>query len=322
MLDNDQSQESAILGEAFSASRYFSERPKLRGESDIDARLRSGDIKVAIGVPPEFGRHLMAGRTPEIGIWLDGSDTFRAETARGYVQGVINNYLEDLSRRETGSVQQLSPVNIEARFRYNQAFLSIYAISPGVLMMLIVMFCTMLTALGIVREKELGSITNLYAAPASKLEFLLGKQLPYIGVGLLNFVVLTVIIVFVFRVPITGSFLALATGAILFAGAATAFGLVISTFVRSQIAAIFGSAIIVTIPTVNFSGMMYPVSALEGGARAIGTLFPALYFQRISTGVFNKGLGFSELYMNHLVLALFCSVFLTVASLLLRKQEV
>ncbi|MFN3623364.1 MAG: ribosome-associated ATPase/putative transporter RbbA [Hyphomicrobium sp.] len=321
MLDHDQSQESGILGEAFSASRYFSERPKLRSESDIDARMRSGDIKVAIGVPPDFGRHLMAGRTPEIGIWLDGSDTFRAETARGYVQGVINNYLEDLSRRETGSVAQLSPVNIEARFRYNQAFLSIYAISPGVLMMLIVMFCTMLTALGIVREKELGSITNLYAAPASKLEFLLGKQLPYIGIGLLNFIVLTTIIVVAFRVPITGSFLALATGAVLFAGAATAFGLVISTFVRSQIAAIFGSAIIVTIPTVNFSGMMYPVSALEGGARVIGTLFPALYFQRISTGVFNKGLGFSELYMNHLVLALFCAVFLAAASLLLRKQE-
>lgn len=321
ILDHDQSQESAILGEAFSASRYFSERPKLYSESEIDARMRSGDIKVAIGVPPDFGRHLMAGRTPEVGVWLDGSDTFRAETARGYVQGVINNYLEDLSRRETGAVPQFSPADIEARFRYNQAFLSIYAISPGVLMMLIVMFCTMLTALGVVREKELGSITNLYAAPASKLEFLLGKQMPYIGIGLLNFAVLTAIIVFVFRVPITGSFLALAAGAVLLAGAATAFGLVISTFVRSQIAAIFGSAIIVMIPTVNFSGMMYPVSALEGSARVIGTLFPALYFQRISTGVFNKGLGFAELYANHLALALFCVVFLTAASLLLRKQE-
>ncbi len=321
ILDHDQSQESAVLGEAFSASRYFSERPRLTSESGIDARMRSGDIKVAIGVPPDFGRHLMAGRKPEIGIWLDGSDTFRAETARGYVQGVINNYLEDLSRRETGAVPQLAPATIEARFRYNQAFLSIYAISPGVLMMLIVMFCTMLTALGIVREKELGSITNLYAAPASKLEFLLGKQLPYIAIGFLNFIVLTAIIVFAFRVPITGSFMALATGALLFAGAATAFGLVISTFVRSQIAAIFGSAIIVTIPTVNFSGMMYPVSALEGGARVLGTLFPALYFQRISTGVFNKGLGFSELYLNHLVLALFCVVFIAAAALLLRKQE-
>jgi ribosome-dependent ATPase len=322
VLDRDQSQESAILGESFSASRYFKQRAPLHSEGEIDARLRSGDIKVAIGVPPDFGRDLLRERTPEVGVWLDGSDTFRAETARGYVQGVINTYLQDLSRRETGAVPDLSPAEIETRFRYNQAFLSIYAISPGVLMMLIIMFCTMLTALGIVREKELGSITNLYAAPASKLEFLLGKQLPYIGIGLVSFVVLVLVIVFAFRVPMTGSFLALALGAILFAGAATAFGLVISTFVRSQIAAIFGSAIIVSIPTVNFSGMMYPVSTLEGGARVIGTLFPSLYFQRISTGVFNKGLGLAELYGNHLVLALFCAVFLTAAALLLRKQEV
>jgi len=321
VLDRDQSQESAILGEAFSASRYFSEQKKLTSEADIDARLRSGDIKVAIGVPPEFGRNLLRGYTPEIGVWLDGSDTFRAETARGYVQGVINNYLEDLSRRETGSVPNLSPADVEVRFRYNQAFLSIYAISPGVLMMLMLMFCTMLTALGIVREKEMGSIINLYAAPVSKLEFLLGKQLPYIGIGMVSFAVLTAIIVFVFGVAVKGSLLALATGALLLAGAATAFGLVISTFVRSQIAAIFGSAIIVMVPTVNFSGMMYPVSALEGNAKVIGTLFPALYFQRISSGVFNKGLGFAELYRNHLVLALFCAVFLTAAALLLRKQE-
>lgn len=321
MLDRDQSQESGILGEAFSASRYFSERPKLTTESDIDARMRKGDIKVAIGVPPNFGRDLLRGYTPEVGIWLDGSDTFRAETARGYVQGVLNNYLEDLSRRETGTVPHLTPADIEVRFRYNQAFLSIFAISPGVLMMLTVMFCTMLTALGVVREKELGSIINLYAAPASKLEFLTGKQLPYVGIGIVNFLVLTTIIVFIFRVPITGSFLALATGAALCAAAATAVGLVISTFVRSQIAAIFGSAIIVMIPTVNFSGMMYPISSLEGGARVIGLLFPALYFQRISTGVFNKGLGFSDLYMNHLVLLLFSLVLIAVAAMLLRKQE-
>ena len=321
MLDRDRSQESEILGEAFSASRYFSERRKLGTESDIDARMRAGDIKVAIGVPPEFGRDLLRGRAPEVGVWLDGSDTFRAETARGYVQGVMSNYLQDMSRRETGTEARSNPANIEVRFRYNQAFLSIYAIAPGVLMMLIMMFCTMLTALGIVREKELGSIVNLYAAPASKLEFLLGKQFPYIGIGLVSFAVLTSIIVFAFRVPMTGSFLALVSGAALYAGAATSFGLVISTFVRSQIAAIFGSAIIVSVPTVNFSGMMYPVSALEGGARVIGTLFPALYFQRISTGVFNKGLGFPELYVNHLVLLLFCLVFIGAATLLLRKQE-
>ncbi len=321
VLDNDRSQESEILRQAFSASRYFNERQPLYSDTDIDARMRAGDIKVAIGVPPDFGRNLLRQRSPEVGVWLDGADTFRAETARGYVQGVLNTYLQDMSRRESGTVPALYPANIETRFRYNQAFLSIYAIAPGVLMMLLIMFGTMLTALGVVREKEMGSITNLYAAPVSKLEFLLGKQLPYIVIGLVSFVLLTALIIYGFRVPITGSHLALALGAVLFIGAATAFGLVVSTFVKSQIAAIFGTAIIVSIPTVNFSGMMYPVSTLDGGARLTGELFPALYFQRISTGVFNKGLGFSELYANHLVLALFCVVFLGAAALLLRKQE-
>jgi ribosome-dependent ATPase len=320
-LDRDQSLESGRLLDSFSASRYFSERPPLKSQRDIDTRMRAGEMKVALEVPPDFGRKLLRGDRPEIGVWLDGADTFRAETARAYVQGVIANYLSDMSRREMGGVTSPYPAEIETRFRYNQAFLSIYAISPGVLMMLIIMFCTMLTALGIVREKELGSITNLYAAPASKLEFLIGKQLPYIAIGLVSFTLLVFTIVVFLGVPMNGSFLALTLGAVLFAAAATAFGLVMSTFVRSQIAAIFASAIIVSIPTINFSGMMYPVSTLTGAARVIGELFPSLYFQNISSGVFNKGLGFADLYWNYLALAAFYVVFLAIATALLRKQE-
>ncbi len=212
-------------------------------------------------------------------------------------------------------------MSIETRFRYNQAFLSLNAISPGVLMLLLIMFSTMLTALGIVREKELGSITNLYAAPVSKFAFLVGKQLPYVALGLFSFILLVLLITLGFGVPISGSFFALALGALLYCLAATALGLVVSSFVRSQIAAIFGSAILVMIPTVNFSGMMYPVSTLEGGARVIGQLFPALYFQRISSGVFSKAQDIGALYPNHLALAAFCVLFLGAAALLLKRQE-
>ena len=320
-LDGDQSAESRTFLEAFSSSRYFVPRPPITSPSEIDRRLEAGDIRVALMIPPDFGRDLLTGRRPEVGVVLDGSNTFRAETARGYVQGLVTAYMHDLARREGVDMSAASPMSIETRFRYNQAFLSRDAISPGVLMMLLMMFSTMLTALGIVREKELGSITNLYAAPVSKFAFLLGKQLPYIGVGLVSFTALTALIVLVFDVPIRGSFLTLAVGALIYCCAATAFGLVVSSFVRSQIAAIFGSAIIVSVPTVNFSGMMYPVSTLEGGARVIGHLFPALYFQRISTGVFNKGLDLADLYANHLALILFCFVFWGAAIVLLKRQE-
>jgi ribosome-dependent ATPase len=321
VLDQDRSQESQSLLDNFAASRYFETRPEIHTEAELEQRLQSGDIKFAIAIPPGFGRDLLANRKPEVGVWLDGSNSFRAETARGYVQGVLNVYLADQWRRETGTAPPLYPAEIETRFRYNQAFLSRYAMSPGVLMMLLVLFATMLTALGVVREKELGSITNLYAAPISKLEFLLGKQLPYVGVTAVSFSSLLVLITAGFGVPMRGSLLALALGAVALAGAAAAFGLVVSAFVRSQIAAQFASAIMVMIPTVNFSGMLYPVSALEGGPRLVGMLFPALYFQRISAGVFNKGLGLAELYPDHLALLGFCVAFLALAVLLLSKQE-
>ncbi|HUS53967.1 MAG TPA: ABC transporter permease, partial [Thermohalobaculum sp.] len=184
-----------------------------------------------------------------------------------------------------------------------------------------VMIPAMLTALGVVREKEMGSITNLYAAPARKIEFLLGKQLPYIGVALISFISLVGLMLTVFGLHIEGSLPALVIGAILYTTAATAFGLVISTFVSSQIAAVFATSIIVMIPTINFSGMLYPVATLEGSSRILGQSFPALYFQRISTGVFNKGLAWTDLYWNHIALAGFCVVFWNIATLLLKKQE-
>jgi ribosome-dependent ATPase len=320
-LDQDRSQESMAFLDSFASSRYFDARPPIASETELDRRLRSGELKFALIVPPGFGRDLLAGRAPEIGVWLDGSNTFRAETSRGYVQGVLANYLEAFAQQQTVTPRPLYPAQIETRFRYNQAFLSIYAISPGVLMMQLVMFSAMLTALGVVREKELGSIVNFFSSPASKIEFLLGKQLPYIAIALITFIDLVLIIRFGFHVPLKGSILALTLGALLYAAACSSFGLVISAFVRSQIAAIFATAIIVMIPTVNFSGMLYPISTLEGGARIMGQIFPALYFQRISAGVFNKGLGLGDLYENHLALIVLLLAFLLFAALLLRKQE-
>lgn len=273
-------------------------------------------------MPPGFGRDLVSGRTPDIGVWLDGANTFRAETSRGYVQGVVQNYMQELSRRKTGSAAAPYPATIETRFRYNQAFLSLNAIAPGALMMMLIMVPAMLTALGVVREKELGSMTNLYAAPVGRLEFLIGKQLPYIAVAFLSFTILVALICRGFGVALTGSFAALAFGALLYGAAATAFGLVISAFVRSQIAAIFATSIIVMIPTVNFSGMLYPVSALTGGAKLMGQLFPASYFQAISSGIFNKGLAFADLTGNYLALAAFTIAFWALAAFLLKKQEV
>lgn len=321
VIDQDQSVESRQFLENFSSSRYFTERPPIRDTASIARRLQSGELKFTIEIPSGFGRDLLKGQKPEIGIWLDGAMPFRAETTRGYIQGVTQLYLADLAQRRLGARPQVGPVGLEPRFRYNQSFKSTFAITPGVIMLLCILIPAMMTAVGIVREKEMGSITNLYATPVTRAEFLLGKQLPYIALAFISSISLAVLILILFGVPIKGSVPALALGALLYVWSTTGFGMLVSSFVNSQIAAIFATAILAMIPTMNFSGFMTPISTLGGGARIMSQFFPAPYFQQISVGSFTKGLDFAALWPNHLALLTFALAFYAAAAMLLRKQE-
>ena len=214
-----------------------------------------------------------------------------------------------------------APVEIETRFRFNQDFKSVYAMVPGILMLLLIMIPATMTAVGVVREKELGSIINLYATPTKGLEFLLGKQLPYLGLALLSYLLLLLMALWLFRVPLTGSPGALSLGAALFIFATTGLGLLMSTFMRTQIAAVFGTAIVSTIPTILFSGMLVPVSSLTGAARFMGYGFPSAWFNHVSVGTFTKGLETGDLWLDYGVLGAFGLGFLLVGLALLRTQE-
>jgi ribosome-dependent ATPase len=320
VLDRDQTLESRVFLEHLAYSRYFVERAPLHDELEIDRRLRSGELRFAVDIPPGFGRDLLQGRTPQISFWIDGSNTFPAETARAYVQGAVLKYAADRSRRETGQSESVV-VRVEPRFRYNQDFRSVFAIVPGTIMFLLMLIPAMLTAVGVVREKEMGSITNVYASPATIGEFLIGKQLPYIVIGFANFVLLLTIAVVFFGVIPTGSLTALSAAALIYVFAGTAFGLLISAFVSTQVAAIFASAILTVIPAINFSGFLYPASTLEGGARVVGYGFPALWFQTISLGIFVKGLDTSAFVREFAVLISFGMVFSLLARLSVGKQD-
>jgi ribosome-dependent ATPase len=320
-LDHDRSPESREYLDEFARSRYFREQPPIIDYAELERRLRSNELKFAIEVPPGFGRDLRRGRRPEVGLWLDGAMPFRADTSRGYVEGAHQVYLNALTRTDPGRWGQRPPVDMAVRFRYNQAFKSIYAMVPGVIMLLLMLIPAMMTAVGVVREKEVGSIVNLYVTPVTKLEFLLGKQLPYVGLALVNFATMALLGVFVMGVPVKGSLPALLTGAALYAGAATGFGLLVSSFVRSQVAAIFATGILSVLPAVHFSGLLTPVSSLSGGGRAMGALFPSTYFQKIAVGSITKGLGLRDLPPSLLALAAFVVVYLALARALLRKQE-
>ena len=320
-LDRDQTPESRTYLEQFRGSRYFQERAPSVSQADLERRLRSGELKVAIEIPPDFGLRLRRGSRPEIGAWVDGAMPFRGETARGYVEGLYRSYLDELSLRREGRVPDRLPVVVENRFRYNQGFKSADAMVPGVIMLILGIIPAIVTALGVAREKELGSIVNLYATPVTGAEFLFGKQLPYAVIAVLNFLCLLLMAVLLFQVPVRGSLAALMLGALLYTLSTTGFGLVVSCFVKSQIAAIFAAPILVIIPAMNFSGLMSPVSSLTGGAKVMGYGFPAVYFHGISVGAFTKALGFADLAGNYLALSGFIAAFFILARIFLRTQE-
>jgi len=320
-LDYDQTPESRAYLESFSNSRYFTARTPVRDVAALERRMRSGELRLVIEIPPGFGRDLRRGRSPEVAVWLDGAFPFRAETTQGYVQGVHQTYLQQLARESPEVPAPPPPADIQARFRYNQDFLSVYAVVPGTMMLLLLFMPAIMTALGVVREKELGSIVNFYVTPTTRLEFLLGKQLPYVGVALINFVTLLALAVWLFHVPVKGDPAALVLGAIIYVISSTAFGLMVSNFVRTQIAAIFATAIITTVPAIQYSGYLLPVSSMSADAQAIGRAFASTYFLHLSLGTFTKALGFSSLTLDLAALVVIAVAVTALARAALPAQE-
>jgi ribosome-dependent ATPase len=321
VLDRDQTPESRAYIQEFTGSRYFTEKRPISDYADLEHRLQDGAIKAAIEIPPDFGRDIKRGRPVWVGAWIDGAMPFRAETIRGYIQGTHQKFVSDLEARSQVEATPLSMAKVETRFLYNQDFDSVYAMVPSTLALMLALIPGILMALAIVREKELGSITNLYVTPVTRIEFLLGKQIPYIALAMANFGLMFLMALFIFRVPLKGSFPVLALGTLLYVAATTSYGMLISAFTRTQIAALFGTAILTMLPAMQFSGMMTPVSSLAGGAALMGRAFPMSYFLPISVGTFTKGLGFADLHIYLLELALFFPIFILLSLLLLRKQE-
>ena len=321
VMDQDQTQESRDYIQNIAGSRYFIQKSEIKSPAELDRRMRSGELSVAIEIPPNFGRQLKRDRKPEIVVWIDGAMPFRAETIKGYISGTYYAYLTDLSLRTYGVVPNLVPANIASRYRYNQDFKSIEAMAPAVIPLLLVFIPAILMALGVVREKELGSITNLYVTPVTRLEFVIGKQLPYILVSMINFFGLVAVAVYVFGVPIKGSLWALSVAALLYITTTTGVGLLISAFTKTQISALAATTVVVLMIAVNFCGLIDPVSSLEGFGAIVGNFFPTTYFLEACRGVFNKALNFSDLSPQLLPLLAFIPVLTLASVFLLPKQD-
>lgn len=321
VYDRDQTAASRELVEYFDGSRYFLQQPPIQSEAEIDTVLKSSGAILVIDIPSGFGRDLARGLKPEVGFYVDGSMPFNATNIRGYIGSLITAYTKDRIAESGLPVSLKAPAGIEPRFMYNQDFDSINAIAPGVMMLVLMMIPAMMSAVGVVREREIGSIANFYASPAAVAQYLIGKQLPYIAVGMVNFAAMMLMIIYLFGVPLKGSFAGLAVGTLLMVFASTALGLLISCFVRSQLAAIFATAIITMIPAQTYSGFLYPLSTMEGGALVIGKTFPSSWYYTVSVGSFTKGLHTADLLHEYAAIAAFAATSLILACLLLKKQE-
>ncbi len=321
VLDHDRTPESRAYVSQFTGSSYFVEKRPIASYGELESRLMSGDVKAIIEIPPDFGRNIKSGYSTSVGAWIDGAMPYRAETIRGYIEGTHNLFVAELRASGQSKAAPLPAATIETRFRYNQDFKSIYAMVPSSMSILLALIPAILMALAVVREKELGSITNLYVTPVTRIEFLLGKQLPYVALAMVNFSLMFLMALFIFRVPLKGSFFTLALGTLLYVATTTAYGMVISAFTRTQIAALFGTAILTVLPATQFSGLMTPVSSLTGAAAIMGRGFPMSYYLPISIGTFTKGLAFSDLSTYLGALAIFIPVLILLNLAFLRKQD-
>ncbi len=320
-LDQDRTPQSRAYLERYEHSRFFDLVGSVGSTAELERRIERGEARFAIEIPPGFGRDLVGARDPQVAIWIDGTLPFRSETIRGYVKAAHGAGLCSTIRLETGNKCKPAPVRFEPRYWFNQGLKSKAAFVPGMIAAILLFATAISSALAVVREKELGTVANFYSAPTSRSEFLLGKQLPYVAIGMVNFAFHVLLAIYLFGVPLTGSLPALVLGALIYVVAGTGLGLMVSCFTSNQVAALLVTFIITLVPAFLYSGLLAPVSNIAGPAKFVAQGFPAMYFLNIAVGTFSKGLGLTDFIKDYVMLLGFSAAFFAVSVQLLKKQK-
>lgn len=319
VLDRDRSEESVDYIMNLAGSSYFTEKKPVKDYFDLDRRMRDGTVNMVLEFPPGFGKKIQRGENPAISVWLDGSMPSRARTIQGYISGLHQNWLQSQLQKQT-SAAPTPLADVEVRYRYNPDVQSLPAMIPAEIPILLMAIPAILAALSVVREKELGSIINLYVTPLSRMEFLLGKQIPYLLFAVASSLLLILEAGLIFGIYPKGSLAALAAAQVLYCTCATGLGLLFSSMTRSQIAVLFLAIVGTIIPTVQFCGLTQPVQSLTGAGKWIGTIYPASPMLIICRGIYNKALTFQELLPQFAELLLMAAVIFCIGLLLQKKQ--
>ena len=320
VLDNDQSELSRSYLLNISGSRYFREHKPIKSHEDLERRLQKGELSMVVEIPPGFAKDVERGAKPQVAYWIDGSEPTNAETIKGYVTSMHTLWQRNYANMNPNEKRQID-LSIQNRYRYNPDVKSLPAMVPAVIPILLMMIPAILAALSVVREKELGSIINLYVTPLRRSEFLLGKQLPYVLFAFASSILLILMAVYFFDVPLKGSLPLLLVSLFVYCVLSTGLGLLCSSVTNSQIAVIFLTMVATILPAVQLCGLINPVSEELTADGIIGHIYPTTYMLLISRGVFNKGLYISELYPYLLVMVAEIFIICGIGIMLQKKQE-
>lgn len=329
VVDYDRTSLSRDYAYRFIGSRYFDFKGYAASERDLDPLLMNNRIRAAIIIPPHFQRNLLAGRAAHVQTLIDGTIPSRTQTTKGYVAAINGNFSMEMLAHHVSRLrglpldqarERVQPVRLEVRYLYNQSAKSIWSLAPKLIMLVMIFVPPLLTAVGIVREKETGSIFNIYASTVSRGEFLLGKLAPYVAISVVNVLVLWVLATQVFGAPFKGNPLFFFLASVLFVTCTTGIGLLVSLLVRTQLAATLMTVILTMVPALDYSGFLMPVESLSGEGGIEARLLPAMYYTNIVVGSFLKGVGLEVLWVDLLVLAGYTLALYVAGYLLFHKR--
>jgi len=329
VVDHDRSDMSRDYLHRFIDSRYFNYKGHVSSERELDPLLADSDIRFAIIIPPKFQQNLLASRPVAVQSLIDGTVPFRTATSKGYVIAINAAFNGELlvgyiSRRLGVSLEQAAamaqPVGIKLRYLYNPEVKNVWSMASALMMFVLVVTPPFLTALGVVREKENGSIYNIYASTVTRGEFLIGKLAPYVGISVINIIILWLMATLLFGAPFKGDPLFFFIASIIYVICTTGIGLLVSLIVRTQVAAMMLTVVVTIVPSVLYSGLLVPIASMDPQGRFEAHLFPAMYYTDIALGSFLKGIGLEQLWDRVLVLAIYAVVLWILSYLLFHKR--
>ena len=311
LVDHDRTPESRVLVDAFTASGYFRIATRSDRPADLGLALDHGRAVVGLEIPAGYSRDLAAGRSPSVQLLVDGTNSNTATVAQGYATRIVQQLGAELVAASTG----VAPAGIDLRARawFNPSLESRVYNVPAVIGVIVLLMCLLLTSMAVVREREVGTLEQLLVSPLSAGELMLGKTIPVAGIALVQMAIVTTVALLWFDVPLRGPVPTLLLAAALFILAGLSFGLFISTISATQQEA-FLAMFLFLLPAIILSGFLYPIDTMPEIFQTLTLANPLRHFLEIVRGIFLRGAGIAELWVQFAVLSGMAAAGLTVAT--------